>query len=80
MSLTHEESRLFATLWLKTGEDAVLQVEDAKEVAVYTATSTEMGLTPCARERLQPFDLRPFARVQGRQDRQAQDQHSSWVH
>jgi hypothetical protein len=75
MSLTHEESRLFAMLWLKAGEDAVLQVEDAREVAVYTAKATEMGLTPCARERLQPFDLRPFARLQARQD-----QHSSWVH
>jgi hypothetical protein len=75
MSLTHEESRLFAMLWLKAGENAVLEVEDAKEVAVYTATSTEMGLTPCARERLQPFDLRPFASVHAHQD-----QHSSWVH
>ncbi|WP_375570336.1 hypothetical protein ABWH92_16805 [Ahrensia marina] len=75
MSLTHEESLLFATLWLKVSEGAVLELDDASEVATYTAKCTEQGLTPCARERLPQFDTRPAKRPTSHNEH-----HSSWVH
>lgn len=75
MSLTHEESLLFATLWLKTGEDFVLRAEDADTVAQITLKHLDNGLTPCARERLPQFDMRSTKRRATRQER-----HSSWVH
>lgn len=75
MRLTHEESRLFATLWLKAGDDAVLQLEDATGVAQFALAAIEMGPTPCARERLQPFEIEP-----GKPIREPIEGHSSWVH
>lgn len=75
MSLTHEESLLFATLWLKAGEDFVLRAEDADTVARVTLRHLDSGLTPCARERLPQFEARPAKRPAKRDER-----YSSWVH
>lgn len=75
MSLTQQESRLFAALWLKAGEDFVLQAEDADTVAQVTLRHLDSGLTPCARERLPQFEARPAKRLAKRDER-----YSSWVH
>lgn len=75
MSLTHQESQLFAQFWLKAAGDAVLHAEDAGEVARAAERALIAGATPCARERLPQFDAQPRRRV----DAPVQV-HSSWVH
>jgi hypothetical protein len=75
MSLTHEESQLFAALWLKAGDDRVLHVDDAGTVATRAIKTIETDLTPCARERVPHIELRPAKRPLAHDDR-----HSSWVH
>lgn len=80
MSLTHDESRLFATLWLTAGKDSVLLAEDAREVAGDVLDRIAMRQTPCARERSFEFDA-PSDRTAPHVTLRAPDEnHSSWVH
>ena len=82
MSLTQEETRLFAALWMGAGQNAVLHPCDAPLVVAHAIKGPMMrlahGATPCARTLAQ---AKADGDDKGRhgQDRRAGG-HSSWVH
>ena len=75
MGLTHDETNLFALLWMKASADQVLEQRDADLVSRKAMDAAEALLKPCARYRALPFKSESNEPAKYRVER-----HSSWVH
>lgn len=75
MGLTHDETRLFASLWLKAGANSVLETRDADLVSQTAMNAAEALLAPCVRDHASTL---PIGTVEP--PKRSFERYSSWVH